>query len=112
MTDTLLAPLPYSEWEPTKTTLHLWCQVVGKLKLRYTAHRNHWWNVTLVPTARGLSTLRMRDGATIFEFEFDLIDHALILRSNRQHEVRGGRAGERCHRGTVRPQSQSRVHLR
>ena len=81
----MLSPLPYADWEPTKTTLHLWCQIVGKIRLRSTAHRNHWWNVTLVPTARGLSTLRMRDGATLFEIEFDFIDHALVLRSNHAH---------------------------
>lgn len=85
MPEALLAPLPYAPWEPTKTTLHLWCQIVGKLRLRYTAHRNHWWNVTLFPTARGLSTLRLRDGDTFFELEFDFVDHALVLRSNRAH---------------------------
>jgi hypothetical protein len=84
MPKALLAALPYRAWEPTKTTLHLWCQIVGKLRLRYTPHRNHWWNVTLVPTARGLSTLRMRDGTTFFEIELDLVDHVTILRSNRR----------------------------
>ena len=82
---TLLAPLPYEAWEPTKTTLHLWCQIVGKVRLRYTPSRNHWWNVTLLPTARGLSTLRMRDADTFFEIELDFIDHAARLRSNRAH---------------------------
>jgi hypothetical protein len=85
VTDQTLSPLPYAGWEPTKTTLHLWCQVVGKIRLRYTAHRNQWWNVTLVPTARGLSTLRMRHGSTLFDLEFDFIDHALVLRSNQAH---------------------------
>jgi hypothetical protein len=85
MPDALLAPLPYAAWESTKTTLHLWSQIVGKLRLRYTAHRNHWWNVTLVPTVRGVSTLRMRDGDTFFEIELDFIDHALVVRSNRAH---------------------------
>ncbi len=91
MTDSLLAPLPYADWEPTKTTLHLWCQIVGKLKLRYTAHRNHWWNITLIPTARGLSTLRMRDGDTAFEIELDFIDHNVVLRANRAHAPLGFR---------------------
>jgi hypothetical protein len=85
MTVTLLPPLPYAEWEPTKTTLQLWCQIVGKLRLRYTAHRNHWWNVTLIPTARGLSTIRMHAGDADFEAELDFIDHQLVLRTNRAH---------------------------
>jgi len=84
MPESLLAPLPYEAWEPTKTTLHLWCQVVGKLRLRYTPHRNHWWNVTLHLTPHGLSTLRLRDGDTFFEIELDLIGRAAILRSNRR----------------------------
>ena len=53
MPQALLAPMPYADWEKTKTTLHLWCQIVGKIKLRYSAHRNHWWNVALRPTVRG-----------------------------------------------------------
>ncbi len=84
MSDAPLPALPYAEWEPTKTTLHLWCQILGKLRLRYTAHRNHWWNVTLIPSARGLSTLRMRDGEASFEAELDFIDHL--------HDTNGSRA--------------------
>ncbi|MDB5094604.1 MAG: hypothetical protein JWO85_2705, partial [Candidatus Eremiobacteraeota bacterium] len=85
MTAAPLPALPYADWEPTKTTLHLWSQILGKLRLRYTAPRNHWWNVTLVPTARGVSALRMRNGDTSFEAEFDFIDHQLVLRTDRAH---------------------------
>ncbi|HEY4441075.1 MAG TPA: DUF5996 family protein [Candidatus Elarobacter sp.] len=83
MSEPTLPPLPYQAWEPTKTTLHLWSQILGKLRLRYTAHRNHWWNATLHLTPRGFSTLRMRDGATLFSVELDLLEPAAILRSNR-----------------------------
>lgn len=83
----MLSPLPYKDWERTKTTLHLWCQIVGKIKLRCTPHRNHWWNITLHPTTRGLSTLRMRSGDTFFEIEFDLIDRVLVVRTATAREA-------------------------
>ncbi|MDP9152485.1 MAG: DUF5996 family protein, partial [Myxococcota bacterium] len=47
MSTIALPALPYGEWEATKTTLHLWSQIVGKVRLRTTPHRNQWWNVTL-----------------------------------------------------------------
>jgi hypothetical protein len=86
MPNSLLAPLPYEEWTPTLTTLHLWCQIVGKLRLGHVPYRSHWWNVTLLPTARGLSTGRMRQGDTFFAIDFDFVDHALVVQSNRAHE--------------------------
>jgi hypothetical protein len=86
MPNSLLAPLPYEEWTPTLTTLHLWCQIVGKLRLGHVPYRSHWWNVTLLPTARGLSTGRMRAGATFFQIDFDFVDHELVVQSNRAHE--------------------------
>ncbi len=89
MPQALLAPMPYADWEKTKTTLHLWCQIVGKIKLRYSAHRNHWWNVALRPTARGPTTGLMAAGDTYFEFEFDFIEHRLVLRSNRERAASG-----------------------
>ena len=48
--------LPYSEWKPTLDTLHMWTQIVGKLKLALTPFLNDWWNVTFFLTARGLTT--------------------------------------------------------
>lgn len=75
----MLAPLPYEDWKPTKTTLHLMCQIVGKIRLGHVPYRSHWWNVTLHPTARGLSTYRMRAGTTFFEIAFDFIDHRLVI---------------------------------
>ena len=86
MPNSLLAPLPYEEWTPTLTTLHLWCQIVGKLRLGHVPYRSHWWNVTLLPTARGLSTGRMRAGTTFFQIDFDFVDHEVVVQSNRAHE--------------------------
>lgn len=49
--------LSLREWADTKDTLHLWTQIVGKIRLALAPHVNHWWNVTLYVTARGLTTL-------------------------------------------------------
>ncbi len=70
--------LPISEWQPTRDTLHLWTQIVGKVRLASTPFVNHWWNTTLYVTARGLSTSLMphRDGRG-FEIEFDMTSHVL-----------------------------------
>jgi hypothetical protein len=78
-----LPPLPLEEWEPTKTTLHLWAQIVGKIRLASTAPRNHWWHVTLYVDVRGLTTRRMHspEGVT-FQIDFDFVDHRLVVRTN------------------------------
>jgi hypothetical protein len=81
MDDTRLPPLPLEEWEPTKDTLHLWSQIVGKTRLALMPMRNHWWNVTLYPSARGLTTRRMPVKAHNLELEIDLVDHRLQART-------------------------------
>ncbi|HTA37523.1 MAG TPA: DUF5996 family protein, partial [Candidatus Acidoferrales bacterium] len=81
----MLPELSYTDFEPTQTTLHLFAQIVGKIQLRYTRHRSHWWNMTFAPDARGLRTRRMRYEETFFDAEFDFIDHQLVIRSNRAH---------------------------
>jgi hypothetical protein len=48
--------LPYAAWQPTLTTLHMWAQIVGKVKLELTPFLNEWWNVTFAAMARGLTT--------------------------------------------------------
>jgi hypothetical protein len=72
-------PLPLAGWADTRATLHLWTQVVGKVRLALTPLVNHWWNVTLYPSARGLTTSPMpyRDGEV--EIAFDLVDHQLAI---------------------------------
>jgi hypothetical protein len=82
----MLVPLSYEAFEPTLTTLHLYSQVVGKIALRYSRHRNHWWNATLIPSARGVATRRLRYRETYFDVAFDFVDHVVTVRSNRAHE--------------------------
>ncbi len=82
----MLAPLPYADWKPTLTTLHLMSQIVGKIRLGHVPYRSHWWNVTLQPTARGLTTGRMRNGTTFFQIDFDFVDHQVVVRAHTAHE--------------------------
>ena len=86
MSASMLPPLPYPEWQATKITLHLWCQIVGKIALRSSALRNHWWNVTLKPTARGVKTDLLHAGDTFFEIELDFVEHRALVRTNGSHE--------------------------
>jgi len=72
--------LPLEEWEPTRATLHMWTQIVGKVRLAQTPLVNHWWNVPLYISARGLTTSAMPYGSTTFEMEFDFIDHVLTIK--------------------------------
>src|SRR5437868_9146287 len=72
--------LPLEEWKDTYATLHMWTQVVGKIRLAQTPLVNHWWNVPLYVTARGLTTSAMPYNARTFEIEFDFIAHELIIK--------------------------------
>ena len=79
MTD-LFPELPYADWVPTRETLHRFLQVVGKVRLAASPRRNHWWNVPLHLTGRGLTTRPMTlDGARLFCIDLDLVDHRLDL---------------------------------
>src|SRR3977135_3560399 len=71
--------LPYSAWADTCATLHLWTQIVGKVRLAFTPWLNHSWHVTLYVTARGLTTSPIAHGGRPFELEFDFIAHRLLL---------------------------------
>jgi hypothetical protein len=78
-----LPELPLSEWEATRNTLHLWAQIVGKVRLASTAPRNHWWHVPLYLDVRGLTTRRMHaKNGLAFEIVFDFVDHRLIVAAN------------------------------
>jgi hypothetical protein len=70
----------YSGWADTCTTLHLWTQVVGKIRLALTPRINHWWGIALYVTARGLTTSAMPWRGGALQIDFDFIDHQLILR--------------------------------
>ena len=79
-----LPPLPLEEWESTKQTLHLWAQIVGKIRMASTAPRNHWWHVPLYVDVRGLTTRRMHSAEGVsFQVDFDFIDHALVVKTSR-----------------------------
>jgi hypothetical protein len=77
-----LPALPYDAWEPTKTTLHLWAQVVGKIRLALAPPRNHWWHVTLHLDVRGITTGPLPAGGRTLSIDFDLIDHRLRVRTS------------------------------
>jgi hypothetical protein len=74
--------LPLESWQDTYATLHMWTQVVGKIRLRLTPLVNHWWNVPLYVTARGLTTSAIPYGDRSFELRFDFIQHQLVLETS------------------------------
>lgn len=76
-----LPELHLAGWRPTKDTLHLYCQVVGKIRMATTPPRNHWWNVPLYVDVRGLTTRRLHHAGTTFDIAFDLVSHALRIRT-------------------------------
>jgi Family of unknown function (DUF5996) len=78
---TTLPELHLADWRATKDTLHLYCQIVGKIRLATTAPRNHWWNVPLYVDVRGLATRRLHHRDTTFEIAMDFVDHALVVRT-------------------------------
>ena len=80
--------LDWSQWHETGDTLHLWTQIVGKTRLGLTPIQNHWWNVPLYVTARGLSTSAMPlpDGR-LLDIEFDFLAHQLELRASPGEEL-------------------------
>ncbi|MFL6836443.1 MAG: DUF5996 family protein [Bradyrhizobium sp.] len=69
--------LPTAAWRDTCATLHLWTQIVGKIRLTKTPWLNHSWHVTLYVSARGLTTSPIPDGARTFQIDFDFIEHGL-----------------------------------
>jgi hypothetical protein len=71
--------LPLDEWKDTYATLHMWTQIVGKVRLTQSPLVNHWWNVPLYVTPRGLTTSAIPYRATTFEIAFDFIDHQVNI---------------------------------
>jgi hypothetical protein len=76
--------LPLAPWQDTYTTLHMWTQIVGKTRLAHAPMVNHWWQVALYVTPRGLTTSSMPagDGARSFSVDFDFISHELDVQSS------------------------------
>lgn len=75
-------PLPLSDWQETNDTVHMWTQIVGKIRLVQTPLMNEWWNVPLYVSARGLSTSAMPYEDKSFTIDFDFLSHKLIVQTN------------------------------
>ncbi|HEY3217949.1 MAG TPA: DUF5996 family protein, partial [Candidatus Limnocylindria bacterium] len=80
-------PLPYAEWKDTLHAVHMWTQIVGKIRLTLTPPVNHWWNSTLLVTPRGLTTSMIPSGNEAFQIDFDFVEHELVIVTSR-----GGRS--------------------
>jgi hypothetical protein len=80
MTKSNLWPaLPLAEWKDTYATLHMWTQVVGKVRLALSPQINHWWGSALYVTARGLTTSPVPYSKGVFEIDFDFVAHRLVI---------------------------------
>jgi hypothetical protein len=88
------------QWQPTKDTVHLWTQIVGKTRLALAPRLNHWWNSTLYVTARGLTTSLMPYSGGGAEVEFDFTGHQLVIRTT----------GGQIRRMTLAPRSVADFH--
>jgi Family of unknown function (DUF5996) len=75
--------LPLEDWKDTRDTLHMWAQIVGKVRLEFAPYLNHWWNSTLYLTTRGLTTSPIPYGADLFEIQFDFLNHTLEISTSR-----------------------------
>jgi hypothetical protein len=80
--------LPLEDWADTCATLHMWTQIVGKIRLRESAPINHGWHSTLYVTARGLTTSPIPHGHRIFQIDFDFIDHTLVIEVSDERTAR------------------------
>src|SRR5215469_11882626 len=80
--------LPLKEWQDTYATLHMWTQIVGKVRLALTPPMNHWWEVPLYVNAVGLTTSAVPYEGESFEIEFDFLHHQLLIRTSQGREKR------------------------
>jgi hypothetical protein len=74
--------LPLAAWQETYDTLHMWTQILGKIRLKLTPHVNHWWEVPFYLTSRGLTSTPIPYGDSTFDATFDFIDHVLVLQTS------------------------------
>lgn len=74
--------LRVEDWTPTRDTLHMWTQIVGKVRLAHAPLVNHWWQATLYVSPRGLTTSAIPYGDGVFDLELDLVEHQLVVRSS------------------------------
>ncbi|MFB4299726.1 DUF5996 family protein [Actinomadura sp. NTSP31] len=80
--------LRVADWTDTRDTLHMWTQIVGKIRLAHAPLVNHWWQVTLYVSPRGLTTSAIPYRAGAFDMEFDFVGHLLRIRSSNGEERR------------------------
>ena len=78
-TETAWPKLTLDEWAPTQSTLHRWTQIVGKTRLALAPMQNHWWQVVLYVTDRGLTTSPIPYNGRTFDVSFDFVDHRLVV---------------------------------
>ena len=74
--------LPYEAWRETCQTLHLWIQIVGKVRMALSPYLNHWWHVTLYVTPCGLTTSAIPYHSGTFDVNFDIIEHNISIRTS------------------------------
>jgi len=74
--------LPVQEWEDTRATLHMWSQIVGKIKLALAPHINHWWQIPLFVSSRGLTTSALPYDTQSLALEFNFLDHVLEIHTS------------------------------
>ena len=78
--------LPYDEWRKTLDTIHLWVQIVGKIKLEQNAFLNHWWEVAFYPSVNGLTTGRIPYKNIAFEISFNFLSHKIFITTSEGSE--------------------------
>ena len=83
----VLPALPFDSWKDTLATLHMWSQLVGKVRLKLCPLVNHWWNVPFYVTARGMTTSAMPYERRAIEVQFDFVDHNILIETSEGRAV-------------------------
>lgn len=95
-------PLPLAEWEESKITLHLWMQIVGKIKLDLVPRKNHWWHITFFVSPKGITSGPIPDDRGVFQIDFNFIEHQLEFVSswggNASFDLKDGLSVKEFHR--------------
>ena len=74
--------LPLEAWKDTRDTLHMWTQIIGKIRLKLTPLLNHWWEVPFYLTSRGLTTTPMPVASRTLDVTFDFVDHNVLFETS------------------------------
>jgi hypothetical protein len=85
ISNNIFPELPIEEWEETKNTLHLFLQIIGKIRLKTFPKMNHWWHVPFYLSPRGITTRPIPYKDIQFEMSFDFIDHLFVITSSGGH---------------------------